>query len=95
MSLSLTTRASIALTGAGLAVGGLVLVLRAGWIALNDALGPIWAHSLIGAGLIVVAAIAFAVARRRPPPEPAPLAAIFTAFTQGLAAGRQARRGPR
>jgi hypothetical protein len=95
MSLSLTTRVSIAIAGAGLAVGGLVLVLRASWLALDDALGPIWAHSLIGVGLIAVAIIVIAATRQRPPPEPAPLAAIFTAFTQGLAAGRQTGRRSR
>lgn len=95
MTLSLTTRVGIGLAAAGLAVSGLVLVLRASWLALADALGPIWAHTTIGAGLILVAVIALAVTSRRAPPEPAPLAAVFTAFTQGLAAGRQTNRRSR
>jgi hypothetical protein len=92
MSYSLPTRLALALAGAGLGTAGATLVMRASWLALAQWLTPLLAHALLGTGLLAVAAVTLVLARRRPPPEPAPLVAVFTAFSQGLAAGRQSQR---
>lgn len=88
---------ALALAGAGLVVSGLVLLLRAAWIAIALPLGPIWASSILGVALLVVGAlvIAFtALAQRssRSQSDNDLLAALVSAFLQGIAAGRSARR---
>lgn len=88
-------RLAFALAGAGLAVAGLVLLLRAGWLALELAMGPVWASLILGGALLVLGALVLALAQhrpRRPAEADGDLAAqLAGAFFQGLAAGRASR----
>ncbi len=90
MQLGIPTRLALAFAGAGLALTGAVLVIRAAWSGIALALGPIWASALLGALLATIGALLLATARRakRKPPPPSPQAALLGAFLEGLRAGR-------
>lgn len=93
MNNSLLARLAFAFAGAGLAVAGTVLLVRAAWGALAIVLGPIWASAIVGFGLVLLGALGFALSHRR---RPAPSnSALFDAFFQGMRAGQAAsgRRG--
>lgn len=72
----------LALTGAGL-----VLLLRAVWIALVLSWGPMWTAAAMGGALVIIGGATLALLMRRPrrlPPPPAsPLTAVIAAFAQG------------
>jgi len=93
---NLTARLAVILMGAGLAISGLVLLLRAGWVAMALPLGPIWASVILGAVLLLIGAgsIALAMRRKRQPPraDPELIVLVTNAFLQGLAAGRASGR---
>lgn len=88
----LTLRLALVLLGAGLSVGGLVLLLRAGWIAMALPLGPMWASVIMGGALLLIGAIVLVVSareKRRPVrADPELIVLVVNAFLQGLAAGR-------
>ena len=90
MPMSITTRLAFASAGAGLALAGTVLLVRAAWAGVALALGPVWASALIGAGLALLGALLVARARtaKRPQPTATPETAMFSAFFEGLRAGR-------
>ncbi len=96
MARRLTTRLALAVTGAGLAVSGLVLLLRAVWVVIALPLGAIWASTILGAVLLLVGVLALALSQqnaRRPEHTDADLIVTLTnAFLQGLVAGRSAQR---
>lgn len=89
---SLTIRLALILMGAGLAVAGFVLLLRAGWVAMALPLGPMWATVILGGALLLIGAIVVALAarskRRALHSDSELIVAITNAFLQGLAAGR-------
>ena len=93
MQLGLPTRLALAVAGAGLALTGTVLVIRAAWGAVALALGPIWAFAILGGLLATGGAVLIAAARnsKRKPPPPSPQAARHGAFQEGLRAGRVTR----
>ena len=88
----IATRLALALAGAGLAVSGVVLTLRAVWIAVSVALGPMWASAILGGVLLLIGALVLGLSTRssrRPAASDDDLIVrITTAFFQGLAAGR-------
>ena len=92
---SIATRLALALAGAGLAVAGTVLLLRAAWVGLSLALGPLWATVILGGALALVGALLLALAarvpRRRAATDDDLIVRIVTAFFGGLAAGRSSR----
>ena len=91
----IATRLALALAGAGLAVSGIVLLLRAVWIAVAVPLGPMWASAILGGVLLLTGALALAMAGRRSHDREASdddlIVRITTAFFKGLAAGRSER----
>jgi len=91
----LTLRLALVMTGAGLAAAGLVLLLRAAWIAIAVPLGPMWASVVMGGALLLVGALVVSVATRqahRPAqPDTDLIVQATNAFLQGLAAGRSVR----
>lgn len=91
----IATRLALAFAGAGLAVAGAVLLLRAAWLAMALPLGPIWTSVILGGALLATGAVVAAVAlhrRRRPALLDSDLVVLVTtAFFQGLAAGRSVR----
>lgn len=92
-----TIRLASALAGAGLVVGGVVLLLRAAWIALAAALAPMWASVILGSVLVLVGALVLALSAPRSTPRPAAsgddlIVRLTTAFFEGLTAGRSSRR---
>lgn len=91
------THLALALAGAGLVVSGVVLLLRAAWMALAVPVGPMWASVVLGSVLVLVGALVLALTPRSTPrPEAAPdddlIVRLTTAFIEGLAAGRSSRR---
>ena len=91
----IATRLALALAGAGLAVSGVVLLLRAVWIAVAVPVGPMWASAILGGVLLLIGALALALAARRShraeTSDDELIVRITTAFFQGLAAGRAGR----
>ncbi len=91
----IATRLALALAGAGFAVSGVVLLLRAVWIAISVPLGPMWASAILGGVLLLIGALALAFAARRSHGREASdddlIVRITTAFFRGLAAGRSER----
>ncbi len=92
---AVSIRLALISMGAGLAVSGLVLLLRAAWMALALALGAMWASVVMGAGLMLVGALVVFLSlrhrRRRGPSDTELIALISEAFFDGLAAGRSVR----
>ena len=80
------------LAGAGLVVSGVVLLLRALWLVLALPLGPIWASTVLGGGLVLIGALVLALTTRQrrhsAQPERDLIVRIVNAFLEGLAAGR-------
>ncbi|MCB1331080.1 MAG: hypothetical protein KDK28_17265 [Maritimibacter sp.] len=91
----IASRLALGLTGAGLAVAGLVLLLRAAWLGLAAALGALWATLILGGALVLLGALLLALgtrpARSEPRPDTALILQALTAFFDGLAAGRSSR----
>ncbi len=88
-------RLALAFAGAGLVVAGLVLLLRAGGLALAAALGPVWAAVILGGALVLFGGLVI-TATTRPKRaarsvEPDVTALAVAAFFQGLAAGQAVR----
>ncbi|MCB1350186.1 MAG: hypothetical protein KDK11_16675 [Maritimibacter sp.] len=92
---SIATRLALALAGAGLAVAGTVLLLRAAWVGLSLALGALWATVILGGALALIGALLLALAarvpRRRAATDDDLIVRIVTAFFGGLAAGQSSR----
>lgn len=93
MQMRTTSRLAFALAGAGLALTGAVLLIRAAWAGLALALGPIWASTLTGAALALIGALLLLAAQtsHRPEPRVSPEVAMLGAFFEGLRAGRASR----
>lgn len=91
----ITTRLALVLAGAGLAVTGMVLLLRAAWIAMALPLGAMWASAVLGGALLFVGALFVLLATmksHKPEHSDADLIVLVTtAFLQGLTAGRSSR----
>ncbi|SMY09115.1 hypothetical protein [Flavimaricola marinus] len=94
-------RLMLATLGVLMVIAGVGFCIAAGFIALSDALGPIWASVLLGAGSLIVGALLLAFANRRagsrepvapPPPKEAeqhPVdPATLAVFTAAFVAGR-------
>lgn len=90
------THLALALAGAGFVVSGVVLLLRAAWMALAVPVGPMWASVILGSVLVLVGALVLALTPRSTPRPEAPdddlIVRLTTAFIEGLAAGRSSRR---
>lgn len=89
-------RLALAFAGAGLAVAGTVLLLRAAWLGLSFALGALWASVILGGALVLLGALLLALGARPSRPEPGGpdttmILRVLTAFFDGLAAGRSSR----
>lgn len=88
-------RLALGLTGAGLAVAGLALLLRAAWLGLSLALGALWATVILGGALVLTGALLLALGARPSRSEPgadtALILQVLTAFFDGLTAGRSSR----
>ena len=93
MQMRTTSRLAFAVAGAGLTLAGAILLIHAGWAVLAVAYGPIWATTIVGGALAVIGGGLILAARKshRPPPQPAPEAAMLGAFFEGLRAGRATR----
>ena len=93
MQMRTTSRLAFAVAGAGLTLAGAILLIHAGWAVLALAYGPIWATAIVGTALAGVGGLMILAARKshRPPPQPAPAAALLGAFFEGLRAGRATR----
>lgn len=94
MQMKTTTRLAFVLTGAGLALTGTILMLRAGWGFIAVALSPIWASAILGGALVLTGLILALLARasHKPAPRVSPQAAMMGAFFEGLQAGRATRK---
>ncbi|MCB1391105.1 MAG: hypothetical protein KDK12_18475 [Rhodobacteraceae bacterium] len=82
---------ALALMGAGV-----VLMLRALWLAVLPFWGPVGTAAALGGGLFLTGVLVLAVTlrERRVPPAPAPnpLATVVAAFAQGYGAGQAIKR---
>jgi len=92
-------KAVAALAGLALMIAGLVLLLRAVWLAMVIVWGPTLTAAAMGLGLLLAGGLFVALALRRPrpvapPPPVSPLASVVTAFAQGYGAAQamKARR---
>ncbi len=93
----LAVAASLWALGLALAGAGLVLMLRAAWLALLPVWGPVATPLAMGGALLLGGALTLALASRRrpaPPPPVNPVANMVTAFVQGYDAAQalKARR---